>query len=170
MGSLIWTTVFVFLILELFVTFVLAVPVPRLIRNKIARLIFRFQLGDSFAKATWLVAIALIFSVLDCYFYVERLQEKLFTMEDQDVVMGHHHPHHADKQKLYKAQRNMYLAGFALTLLFVIRRITQLMQESVELEDECERVRLSSKPAVSVPGDGVEMKEMRKKPADKKKD
>ena len=30
----------------------------------------------------------------------------------------------------------MYLAGFALTLLFVIGRLLQLMQESVELEDQ----------------------------------
>ena len=41
---------------------------------------------------------------------------------------------------LYKSERNMYLAGFALTLLLVIGRITQLMQESVQLEAETERV------------------------------
>jgi B-cell receptor-associated protein 31 len=170
MASVVWTTVFIFLIVELLVTFVLVIPVPRFVRNKIARTVFRFNLGDSFAKSIWFVAIALIFALVDCYFHVQRLQEKLLTMEDQDAMTGHHHSHHADKQKLYKAERNMYLAGFSLTLLFVIGRITRLMQECVELEDECERIRLP-KPAISVAGDdGVEMKEIPKKPQDKKKD
>ena len=172
MGSIVWTTVFVFLILELCLTFVLVVPVPRPVRNTIARIVFRFHLGDAFHKTIWFIATALIFALVDCYSNIERLQEKLSTMQDGDVTTGHHHEHHHDKQKLYKAERNMYLAGFALTLLFVIGRITQLMQESVELEDECERVRMSSKPPVDSSGesDGVELKEIRKRSSDKKKD
>jgi hypothetical protein len=54
----------------------------------------------------------------------------------------HERVYHAqDKERKYKSERNMYLAGFSLTLLFVIGRILKLMQESVELEEEKDRVK-----------------------------
>ena len=37
--------------------------------------------------------------------------------------------------------RNLYLAAFAFTLLFVIGRLTDLMQEHAELEDELDSIR-----------------------------
>lgn len=141
MASITWTCVFALLIVELIVTIILVLPVPRNIRNAVARCIFRFHLGDRFSKGLWFIAVALVLALVDSYFNVERLMEKMQIVEDQDMMAtatghpGHHHHHH-DKQKLYKAERNMYLAGFALTLLFVIGRILQLMQESVELEDQ----------------------------------
>ena len=49
MKSIIWSCVFVFLLFELFVTLILAVPVPRRIRNIIARKVNRFHLGENFS-------------------------------------------------------------------------------------------------------------------------
>lgn len=173
MASITWTCVFGLLILELVVTFILVVPVPRRIRNMIARkFIFRFDLGERFSKILWFVALALVFALAESYYTVERLMEKLAVKDQEDAVrMDHHsHHHHHDKQRLYRAERNMYLAGFALTLLFVLGRILQLMQEGVVLEDECELLRRSSN-SVSHGTEGVEMQEMsKKKPLDKKKD
>jgi hypothetical protein len=40
------------------------------------------------------------------------------------------------------------LLGFAVTLLFAIGRITDLMQEHAELETELEKKRLAKSPAV----------------------
>jgi hypothetical protein len=54
---------------------------------------------------------------------------------------------HLDKEKEYKTQRNLYLSGFALTLIFVIGRITDLMQEHADLEDELHKLQ-SNIPAV----------------------
>lgn len=142
MASITWTCVFALLIFELVVTILLVLPVPRSIRNFVARkCIFRFHLGDNFSKVIWFIAVALVLALAESYFNVERLMEKLHTLDNQDMMtagqaIGGHHHHHQEKQKLYKAERNMYLAGFALTLLFVIGRLLQLMQESVELEDQ----------------------------------
>lgn len=172
MASITWTSVFVILIVELVVTFILVVPVPRRLRNLIARNIFKFDLGERFSKVIWFVALALIFALVESYYSVERLMDKLAIKEEEDAVrMDHHsHHHHNDKQRLYRAERNMYLAGFALTLLFVIGRILQLMQESVELDDECDKLRHSSQ-SHSAGTEGVEMTNVSKKePADKKKD
>ena len=57
-----------------------------------------------------------------------------------------------DKERKYKSERNIYLAGFALTLLFAIGRIATLLRESVELHDEAERLKkalASSSPSSS---------------------
>lgn len=170
--SITWHCVFAILLMELIVTFVLVVPVPRKIRNFIARkCIFRFDLGERFAKVIWFIALGLIFGLVESYYSVDRLMEKLADKEQDDAFrMDHTHNHHHDKQRLYKAERNMYISGFALTLLFVIGRILQLMQEGVELEDECEMLRHSSR-SDTAGTEGVEMKEMtKKKPTDKKKD
>mmetsp|Transcript_21118 Transcript_21118/g.47690 ORF Transcript_21118/g.47690 Transcript_21118/m.47690 type:complete len:97 (-) Transcript_21118:353-643(-) len=48
------------------------------------------------------------------------------------------------KEKEYKAARNMYLVGFALTLLFVIGRITELMHEHAQLQGRLENLRLAA--------------------------
>jgi hypothetical protein len=57
-----------------------------------------------------------------------------------------------DKEQEYKTECNIYLAGFALMLLFVIGQITNLMQEHAELDDDLEKIRLSSKAVDSITG------------------
>ena len=83
---------------------------------------------------------------------------------------------HLLKEKEYKAGRNLYLAAFALTLLFVIGRITELMQEHADLEGKIENLKLAvsmseknhnsneKPPAAAAENDssieGIEMKSM----------
>jgi len=171
MASITWTCVFILLIVELVVTFILVVPVPRRFRNAIARnCIFKFHLGERFSKILGFIAVALILALAESYFSVQRLMEKVQGMEEQDLTMvgghGHGHGHHHEKQKLYKAERNMYLAGFALTLLLVIGRILQLMQESVEDQLHCATTTTTGDNSALK---GVEMTKP-KQPQDKKKD
>jgi len=184
MASITWTGVFSILLIELGVTFLLVVPVPRKIRNFVARkCIFRFHLGDNFSKIIWFIAVALILALVESYKNTTRLLEKIHLLEDQDLLVtgtavggphSHHH-HYQDKQRLYKAERNMYLAGFALTLLFVIGRILQLMQESAEFEEQLTYVTRQQQQSSTLSGTdkGVEMTEAAvkaKPPAEKKKD
>jgi hypothetical protein len=201
MASLIWTSVFAFLILELILTFILVIPVPRKIRNFLAGKIFKFHLGERLARPLLFIGIALAFALAESYFthrrILGRIEEEsamsgmIMTREHERAFHGH------DRERKYKSERNMYLAGFSLTLLFVIGRITRLMEEGVELEAEIERVRLggsggsSAPPEVSAVGTGkevsvaagetagvtageteveVEMKTIRKNPGEKKKD
>jgi hypothetical protein len=143
MASLVWTTIFVFLLLELALTFILVVPVPRKIRNFIAREIFKFNIGGRLAKPILFIAIALAFALVESYFTHQRILARLGEEIAAGILNASHERnfHGHDKERKYKAERNMYLAGFTLTLLFVIGRITQLMQESVELEEETDRVK-----------------------------
>merc|ERR1719410_82288 len=141
MASLVWTSVYIFLIIELAITFTLVVPVPRKIRNIIARNVFRLKLSEKFQKPIWLIAVGLVVAFCDSYLTLERLNARSQQEHDLAGFTGGTATkdriyYDLDKQRGYKAQRNLYLAGFALTLLFVIYRITQLMAESVEMEKE----------------------------------
>jgi hypothetical protein len=127
------------------------------------------------------VGLALTLALLDCFSFLQLIFER-----EQE---GHELPvqaytgnegvmHQLDKEKEYKTERNIYLAGFALTLLLVIGRLTDLMQEHADLEDDLEKIRLSSKPvddsATTTTGEAgvveIEMKPIKKKPVEKKND
>ena len=144
MASFVWTTVFCLLVLELLVTFVLVVPVPRKYRNALSKRIFQLNLGSRLSKPILFIGIGLCLALIESYMTQQRYVARL--TDGVDFVEGGLHVHSSndhvyrihDKERKYKAERNLYLAGFALTLLFVIHRITQLMQESVELETETE--------------------------------
>lgn len=138
MPSLIWTTVYWFLLAELALTAVLVVPVPRRVRNSIAKSIFKFNLGERLSKPVLFIGLALAFGLLESYLRHSHVLERMAEGELHHEGGDHHFhsPHHHDKEKKYKAERNMYLSGFSLTLIFVIGRLTTLMQENVELDHE----------------------------------
>lgn len=163
MKSLIWTSVFLLLIIELIVTFILVIPVPRKIRNRIARYIARFDLGDKIGQATMFLMIALFGALAESIMTIQALKDRDHpagsTVEQERIF------HDLDKQRIFRAERNMYLAGFTLTLLFVIARISKLMEESVEMEEEHERLlkQISSNEAVETSANSIEMKSMNQK-------
>ena len=85
---------------------------------------------------------ALCLALVESYFTHQRIMTRLYG-EGEDHRHHHHdrfYPNLMDKERKYKSERNLYLAGFALTLLFAIGRLTSLLQESVELHDEMEQL------------------------------
>jgi heme/copper-type cytochrome/quinol oxidase subunit 1 len=152
MASLVWTTIFLFLLLELALTFILVMPVPRKIRNFLAKEIFKFNLGERMRKPILFIGVALSFALVESYVAHQRILARLEQEKDMGIPSQISHDryfHGHDKERKYKAERNMYLAGFTLTLLFVIGRITTLMQESVELEEETKRVKIFTEEATN---------------------
>merc|ERR1712023_304906 len=104
------------------------------------------------------IAVALTFGFIDSYMKLQHLLEKMDEHHATELEHGHGgnvmlsdgYQRIQIKEKKYKAERNLYLTGFALTLLFVIGRITQLMQENVEMEEETERVKNSTEAATEL--------------------
>lgn len=198
MASILWTGVFVFLTMELVVTLILVLPVwiPRKIRNtglarKVAA-VSQWNLKKRLRLPVLFIATTLSLALLESYLVHQRILQKMdpavashadghYLHSYASISSGVEHliQNHHFKERKYKAERNMYLTGFALTLLFVINRIIQLMQESVEQEKERERILLKYNPAVvndSVNGADcskvqcVEMETIPKDPDQKKKD
>jgi B-cell receptor-associated protein 31 len=151
MASIVWTTVFLFLVLELALTLILVMPFPRRIRNFLAKKIFKFNLGERLRKPILFVGVALSFALVESYVAHQRIIARIEQEQEMGIpaqrISHDQYFHGQDKERKYKAERNMYLAGFSLTLLFVIGRITTLMQESVELEEEAERVKTFTEEA-----------------------
>ena len=182
-ASLLWTAVFVFLLLEIGLTMILVAPVPRKIRTFICRQISKLNPKQHLHIPLICIGFGLALTLLDSLSLLQLIFEEERETHDIDSYQ-HHHEHgggeqqemfrHLEKEKEYRTERNIYLSGFALTLIFVIGRITDLMQEHVELEDNLEKLRLSSKPPIESVTEGagveIEMKTIPKKPSEKKND
>mmetsp|Transcript_20370 Transcript_20370/g.48431 ORF Transcript_20370/g.48431 Transcript_20370/m.48431 type:complete len:175 (+) Transcript_20370:103-627(+) len=150
MASIIWMAIFALLVVELVIVLILCLPLPRRARNVVAREIFKLNLEDTMKKPMIALGAALCLALVESYFTHQRIMTRLYGAADGEGggENDHYHHHHRDrfypnlmdKERKYKSERNLYLAGFALTLLFAIGRLTALLQESVELHDEMERL------------------------------
>lgn len=171
MRSLLWTAVFAILMIEVAITAALVLPVPLSWRNAICLEMSKLDLKARLRLPLTFLVIGMGLAFFDSMNYLvfiwkveddeERYGSSYQTAEQAQVVR------HIDKQKEYKTERNLYLSGFAIVLLFAIGRLTDLMQEHSELELELEKKRLSSSPAVDAStgdkttnGKEIEMKPM----------
>eukprot|EP00540_Astrosyne_radiata_P018666 CAMPEP_0116844954 /NCGR_PEP_ID=MMETSP0418-20121206/12991_1 /TAXON_ID=1158023 /ORGANISM="Astrosyne radiata, Strain 13vi08-1A" /LENGTH=175 /DNA_ID=CAMNT_0004475997 /DNA_START=27 /DNA_END=554 /DNA_ORIENTATION=+ len=175
MASLVWSSVWLFLMIELVFTLILVIPVPRRIRNLIARRISRLHVGDRIRTPALFVALSLGFALVESMSSLRTVEQRLHESRNLDLSYEkERHIVEVLRERKFRAQRNMYLAGFSFTLMFVIVRIVQLMKESIDLEDECERVRNQLAATDSIveetTSQQTEMTTIRRRPTDKKKD
>ena len=152
MRSLIWTSTYIILLIEIVITVILVIPVPRNYRNQICRKISKLDVKQKLYYPLTALFVALSVAFLDSYNYLIQIWN---IIEEDDVryrnynsIEEAHWIKHLDKEKQYKTQRNLYLSGFALTLIFVIGRITDLMQEHADLEDDLSKLRSNNIPIV----------------------
>jgi hypothetical protein len=140
MPSVVWTAVFVLLVVELFVVAILTLPWPHRVRRFIAKKVCLLRLGPRLRVVAQWILFALIAALAESINTMARLQSR----EDKPAGSGHNSidPRGSyievsmEKQRKFRSERNLYLAGFALTLLFVIKRIVELMEQTVELEED----------------------------------
>lgn len=140
MASVVWVAVFILLMVELFVTALLVLPLPRILRRFIAKKIFTYDLAKRVRFVSNFIIFGLILAVSDAISTLRHLEQKEESTTEgggPDARVGYIGVSF-DKQRKFRAERNMYLAGFALTLMFVIARLVELMQEIVNQEEEKE--------------------------------
>lgn len=189
MRSLIWTGVFCLLLIELGLTLILSIPLPRKIRNWIVLQVAKLELKKRFRLPLTGLVVVLCFALLD----TSNFLSQIYSRKEANAESGQNKAglpkdsidRHILKEKEYRASRNMYLAGFALTLLFVIGRIMELMKEQAELSGKIQNLKLAlsivegneKKPKLSetsakiysdndAPTEGIEMKPMSFKKVD----
>jgi hypothetical protein len=149
MRSLLWTGVFVVLLVELALTLLLVIPFPRTLRNKLCRMVSKLELKKRLQVPLRGLFFVLLLALLDTAMFLATIYDTKTERGDAAAAASadfRNNPidRHLLKEKEYKAGRNMYLVGFSLTLLFVIGRITELMQEHSELEGKLENLRLAA--------------------------
>jgi hypothetical protein len=137
--------------IEIAIVTVLVIPVPRAWSNGICLEVSKLDLKARLRLPLTFLVIGMCLAFFDSLNYLlwlwkveeeERRYTGYQTAEQVHVVRI------LDKEKEYKTERNLYLSGFAVTLLFAIGRITDLMQEHAELETELEKKRLAKSPAI----------------------
>ena len=150
MRSLMWTGVFCLLVVELGLTLVLVIPFPRNIRNWIVLRVSKLELKKRFRVFLTFLFSVLCFALLDTVNFLSQIYARKETARgagDPGEVPGFDPTgsidRHILREREYKAGRNLYLVGFALTLLFVIGRITDLMEEHAELSGKIENLKLA---------------------------
>jgi hypothetical protein len=121
----------------------LVIPVPRNYRNWICREVSKLDIKQKLYYPLTVLFVAISIAFLDSYNYLIQIwsiEEDDMKYRNYNSIEEAHLIKHLDKEKEYKTQRNLYLSGFALTLIFVIGRITDLMQEHADLEDELHKL------------------------------
>ncbi|XP_068454469.1 B-cell receptor-associated protein 31 [Clinocottus analis] len=127
--SLQWTAVATFLYVEVFFVLLLCIP---FISPKRWSKIFKSRIIQTIAlygNTSFMVAIAiLVFLLIDAFREVRKysVTEKV-DLTNNPTAIEHIH------MKLFRAQRNEYIAGFALLLCLLLRRLATLLSQQATL-------------------------------------
>lgn len=114
MASVVWMAVFFLLMVELFVTALLVLPLPRIIRRFIAKKIFNYDLAKRVRFASNFIIFGLILAVSDAISTLRHLELKEESATEgggsayPDARVGYIGVSF-DKQRKFRAERNVCL-------------------------------------------------------------
>ncbi|KAL7719896.1 Endoplasmic reticulum transmembrane protein [Entamoeba marina] len=121
MATLLWTGVFLFLLLEIIVLLFMIIPLPSIVAKHIPVLIRKV-----FARQTVFIIVLTLLSL--CFLESIRQQYSakvaLSELDPEDPMLNHV----STSMKLFRSERNTYLSGYALFLIFVIFRVALLLE------------------------------------------
>eukprot|EP00658_Telonema_sp_P-2_P013400 TRINITY_DN15073_c0_g1_i1.p1 TRINITY_DN15073_c0_g1~~TRINITY_DN15073_c0_g1_i1.p1 ORF type:complete len:278 (+),score=85.59 TRINITY_DN15073_c0_g1_i1:110-835(+) len=128
--SLQWQFVFLVLMIELLAAFVLCVPWPQSIQRAIVKGVgLSSKLSAIITILRWTFAIVLVL-------FLDAARQVYFKMNAQNLTADESkHDHRSfdsrlfEQSGLFRAERNMYLAGMVLVLGLVLNRLYTFMHE-----------------------------------------
>mmetsp|Transcript_34957 Transcript_34957/g.138425 ORF Transcript_34957/g.138425 Transcript_34957/m.138425 type:complete len:168 (+) Transcript_34957:285-788(+) len=80
------------------------------------------------------LVVGLAIGVFDSIQSIQGLQEQISVTDPNDLYSAMSLS--SRKQRIFRAERNLYLAGFCFALIFIIRRLFQLAAQNADLVDE----------------------------------
>ncbi|KAL1021634.1 hypothetical protein UPYG_G00015890 [Umbra pygmaea] len=127
--SLQWTAVATFLYAEVFFLFLLCLPFispkrwSKIFKSRLVQMIVLY--GNTY----FIVILAiLVFLLIDAFREVRKYSvTETVDLNNNPVAVDHIH------MKLFRAQRNEYIAGFALLLCLLLRRLTTLLSQQATM-------------------------------------
>ncbi|EPQ20200.1 B-cell receptor-associated protein 31 [Myotis brandtii] len=128
--SLQWTAVATFLYAEVFAVLLLCIP---FISPKRWQKIFKSRLVElvvTYSNTFFVVLIAiLVLLVIDAVREISKYDDvtEKVNLQNNPGAVEHFH------MKLFRAQRNLYIAGFSLLLSFLLRRLVTLISQQATL-------------------------------------
>lgn len=126
--SLVWTIIASFLYLEIAIVLILALPIFSAIR------------WQRFFKSRF---FAVIENQVHVYFYILLAVLVMFLLDSIREMRKYSHPDpelemhlnagNQHNMRMFRAQRNFYISGFAIFLIIVIRRLISLITNQAEI-------------------------------------
>ncbi|KAK4526679.1 hypothetical protein GAYE_SCF26G4595 [Galdieria yellowstonensis] len=138
---MLWFSVYLFLCVEIVIVALLVLPLPKKVRRLVLRALATAAHFTNLKKFIHYISLSLFFALVESLTDAYRVQLKL---TDQTGALGGVLPNtvsfelHSLKQRQFRSQRNFYLAGFSLTLLFVIGKLFELTSRVAVLESQLE--------------------------------
>ncbi|XP_069501474.1 B-cell receptor-associated protein 31 [Ambystoma mexicanum] len=127
--SLQWTAVATFLYAEVFAVLLLCIPFisPRrwqkIFKSRLVQLVLTY--GNTFFVV---LIVILVLLLIDALREIKKYDvSENVDLKNNPVAVEHIH------MKLFRAQRNLYIAGFALLLSFLLRRLVTLISQQATL-------------------------------------
>lgn len=156
--SLVWTLIDVFLFIELSIVLLLTLPVAS--PTTWSRF-FKSQFLAMLAKQAQLYFCMIIGLLV--LFLLEALREmRKFSSETQSEEQQHLDVEMQHSMRLFRAQRNFYISGFAIFLVLVIKRLISLINEQAFLLAQSEASLKQAKSATAAARSLMEDKSVEK--------
>lgn len=127
--SLQWTAVAAFLYAEVFLVLLLCIPFisptrwQKIFKSRLVQLVVTY--GNTFFVV---LIVILLLLLLDAFREIQKygVGEQV-DLKNNPIAVEHIH------MKLFRAQRNLYIAGFSLLLSFLLRRLVTLISKQATL-------------------------------------
>ncbi|KAJ6225752.1 hypothetical protein RDWZM_004297 [Blomia tropicalis] len=134
--SVIWSLLAGFLYLELVIIAILLLPI---LKPKMWRSFFRSRFMGAIANQSNIILY--IFIAILAIFFCDSIREfnkYSHRTNNPENVFTDSNKFREDQNKLFRAQRNFYITGFALFSLFIIKRLTSLISQLAVMKCEVE--------------------------------
>ncbi|XP_020832953.1 B-cell receptor-associated protein 31 [Phascolarctos cinereus] len=128
--SLQWTAVATFLYAEVFAVLLLCIPFispkrwQKIFKSRLVQLVVSY--GNTFFVVLIVILVLLLIDAVREIRKYDDVTEKV-NLQNNPGAMEHFH------MKLFRAQRNLHIAGFCLLLSFLLRRLVTLISQQATL-------------------------------------
>ncbi|KAM9576824.1 B-cell receptor-associated protein 31 [Trichechus inunguis] len=128
--SLQWIAVATFLYAEVFAVLLLCIPFispkrwQKIFKSRLVELVVTY--GNTFFVVLIVILVLLVIDAVREIWKYDDVTEKV-NLQNNPGAMEHFH------MKLFRAQRNLYIAGFSLLLSFLLRRLVTLISQQATL-------------------------------------
>lgn len=132
--SLVWSIIASFLYAEIFVVLMMVLPVASPGRwNRFFKSRFLAMLSRQAQTYFYLLLFVLVLFLLEAIREMRKYSHTAEPASEQHLNVGMQH-----SMRLFRAQRNFYISGFAIFLSLVIRRLISLITSQAQLMAQAE--------------------------------
>ncbi|KAJ8902154.1 hypothetical protein NDN08_006562 [Rhodosorus marinus] len=122
-------------------------PLPHTVWRSISKVLRTSAVDSALTFIVRFLVVGLAIGVFDSVQSIQGLQEQISVTDPNDLYSAMSLS--SRKQRIFRAERNLYLAGFCFALIFIIRRLFQLAAKNADLVDEIKIASQGTRPTTA---------------------